>query len=182
MRRIAPLFALCLLVAACGREAPEPAPAEDVETAAAEALEAPTMSYPEARREDHVDDYFGTEVADPYRWLEDLESEATKGFVTAQNALAQPALEAIPARQRILERMTDLYRFERFGVPEKHGGRYFFEANDGTNGEELWTSDGTEAGTVLVKDISRKIEDELTYPGKIKVTVIRESRFVDYAK
>ncbi len=91
-----------------------------------------TLAYPQAERSDHTDDYFGVEVPDPYRWLEELGSESTRTFVEAQNALAQPQLETLPARERLRERMTELWRYERYGVPEKRGGRYFYEANNGS--------------------------------------------------
>ena len=92
---------------------------------------------PEAVRSDHRDEYFGVGVPDPYRWLEELESTATAGFVAEQNALAQPYLEAIPARRRLVERMTRLWDYERYGLPQKRGGRYFFEYNDGSQGQDV---------------------------------------------
>ncbi|MEM7582216.1 MAG: prolyl oligopeptidase family serine peptidase [Acidobacteriota bacterium] len=90
-----------------------------------------TVAYPPAERSDHIDTYFDVEVADPYRWLEDLGADATRAFVEAQNALAQPRLEAIPAREKIRQRMTELWRYPRVDVPRERGGRYFFEANNG---------------------------------------------------
>ncbi len=99
----------------------------------------PSTTYPQTSRSDHVDTYFGARVPDPYRGLEDLASEATGSFVEAQNALARPYLEAIPARRRIIERMTELYRYERTGVPTKRGGRYFFETNDGSQEQDVLT-------------------------------------------
>jgi prolyl oligopeptidase len=97
----------------------------------------PDLAYPEAPRGDQLDEYFGVEVSDPYRWLEELETEEAGGFVEAQNALAQPYLESIPARQRIVERMTELWNYERYGLPQKRGGRYFFEHNDGSQGQDV---------------------------------------------
>ncbi len=99
--------------------------------------EEPALTYPEIARSDHADDYFGARVADPYRWLEDLESEAAGQLVESQNALAQPYLEKIPARQRIIDRMTELWSYPRAGVPRKRGGRYFFEANDGLQEQDV---------------------------------------------
>ena len=93
-------------------------------------------TYPEAARSDQVDDYFGVEVADPYRWLEDAESAETKRFVEQQNALAQPGLESIPVRQTLIDRMNELWRYERYGLPQKRGGSYFFEYNDGSQGQD----------------------------------------------
>ena len=93
--------------------------------------------YPEVARSERVDDYFGVAVEDPYRGLEELDSEATAAFVAAQNDLARPYLEAIPTRRRLVERMRELWRYERFGQPRKRGGRYFFEHNDGSRGQDV---------------------------------------------
>ncbi len=90
-----------------------------------------TLDYPPAERSDQADDYFGVEVPDPYRWLEELGSESTRAFVEAQNALAEPQLAALTTRERIRDRMTELWRYERFEVPDKRGARYFYEANNG---------------------------------------------------
>jgi prolyl oligopeptidase len=89
------------------------------------------LSYPETRRVDQVDDYFGTLVADPYRWLEDMESPEVDAWVEAQNALAIGFLTALPDYERIHARLDVLWRTERMSVPRVHSGRYFFEYNDG---------------------------------------------------
>ena len=72
------------------------------------------MIYPEARRSDQVDDYHGTKVADPYRWLEDTDSAETHAWVEAENKLTFGYLEQIPHRQAIHERLTKLWNYERF--------------------------------------------------------------------
>ena len=97
----------------------------------------PGLTYPDAARSDHVDTYFGVDVADPYRWLEDTTSAATTAFVTDQNALAQPQLEAIASRQQILQRMTELWAYERFAPPVERGGRYFYKTNDGHQEQDV---------------------------------------------
>lgn len=94
-------------------------------------------AYPEALRGNHTDDYFGTAVADPYRWMEDLGSERVQAWVEAQNDLSIPFLEAVPGRKEIQERLTDLWNYERFGVPWKEGGRYFFTRNDGLQDQDV---------------------------------------------
>ncbi len=96
-----------------------------------------SVVYPETARGDVVDTYFGEEVADPYRWLEDLHSEAVAAWVEAQNAVSQPFLEAIPQRELIKQRLTELWNYERFGLPDKEGGRYFFERNDGLQDQDV---------------------------------------------
>ena len=77
-----------------------------------------------------MDDYHGTKVADPYRWLEDDHSAETKAWVEAQNKVTFEHLAAIPERERIRKRLTQLWNFERYGVPFREGGRYFITKND----------------------------------------------------
>ncbi len=89
------------------------------------------LVYPETRKCDQVDVYHGVQVADPYRWLEDPDSEETRAWVEAQNEVTFGYLEQIPARQKIRERITKLWDYEKYGVPFKEGGRYFFRKNDG---------------------------------------------------
>ncbi len=88
---------------------------------------------PETRMIDHVDDYHGTQVADPYRWLEDdvRESEDVAAWVEAENVYTNAYLEQLPHREAIRERLTALWDFAKFGTPFKVGGRYYFEKNDG---------------------------------------------------
>lgn len=88
-------------------------------------------AYPETRRSDHVDDYFGEKVADPYRWMEDLDNPEVKSWVEAQNKSTFEYLENIPQRNAIKERLRQLYNYERYGLPVKRGDRYFFTRNDG---------------------------------------------------
>src|SRR5262245_57513253 len=91
------------------------------------------MGYPQTRRVEHFDDYHGTRVADPYRWLEDdvRESSDVAAWVEAENKLTFAELEAIPQREAIRKRLTALWNYERYSAPSKHGGRYFFKKNDG---------------------------------------------------
>jgi len=84
-----------------------------------------TYDYPPARKSDQVDDYHGVKVADPYRWLEDLDSEETRQWVEAENKLTFAFLNSIPERTAIRQRLTKLCDFEKYGVPFKEGNRYF---------------------------------------------------------
>jgi prolyl oligopeptidase len=84
------------------------------------------LSYPVARKGEQVDDYHGTKVADPYRWLEDLDSAETRAWVEAENKLTFDYLKQIPERAAIKERLTKLWNYERYGIPYKEGGRYFY--------------------------------------------------------
>src|SRR5271169_4530025 len=95
------------------------------------------LVYPEAKRGDQVDDYHGTKVADPYRWLEDTDSAETHAWVEAENKLTFGYLEQIPYRQAIRDRLTKLWNYERFTVPSQHGGRYFFQHNTGLQNQNV---------------------------------------------
>jgi len=109
------------------------------------------LPYPEARRGDVVDDYHGTKVADPYRWLEDPDSPETRAWVQAENALTFAWLGQIPARDRIRARLTALWDYERMGVPVWRNGRLFFEKNDGLQNQDvLYVQDGAGAPRVLL--------------------------------
>ncbi len=90
-----------------------------------------SIAYPQARRTDQVDDYHGTKVADPYRWLEDTDSAETHAWVEAENKLTFSYLDQIPYRPAIHDRLTKLWNYERFTTPSHHGGRYFFLHNTG---------------------------------------------------
>ncbi|MEZ4389055.1 MAG: prolyl oligopeptidase family serine peptidase [Candidatus Krumholzibacteriia bacterium] len=89
------------------------------------------LTYPPTRTENVVDDYHGTQVPDPYRWLEDTDSEETAAWIAAQNRVTEEFLATIPARQEYRERLTQLWDYERIGVPVRHGGRLFYTRNDG---------------------------------------------------
>ncbi len=94
-------------------------------------------SYPPARKSEQVDDYHGTKVADPYRWLEDLDSPETKAWVAAENALTFGYLRDLPERAPIKARMTKLWNYPKFGLPTKQGGQYFFTKNDGLQNQAV---------------------------------------------
>ncbi len=94
-------------------------------------VSAGAIVYPKAHKVDQVDDYHGVKVADPYRWLEDDYSDETSAWVEAQNEITFGYLEQIPARQKIRRRLTELWNYEKFGLPSKRAGQYFFMKNDG---------------------------------------------------
>ena len=75
------------------------------------------LTYPDTQRSDHVDTYHGVQIADPHRWLEDLDSEQTKAWVEAQNKVTFAYLERIPQRSALRQRLTKLWDFERYGTP-----------------------------------------------------------------
>ncbi len=96
--------------------------------------------YPPTRRTSHVDLIHGIEVPDPYRWLEDIDSDETRAWIEAQNKVTFGFLESIPARQGIRKRMTELWDYEKYGTPFKRGGRCFYTYNDGLRNQPvlLW--------------------------------------------
>ncbi len=111
------------------------------------------LAYPATAKTNQVDDYHGTKVADPYRWLEDDNSAATKAWVEAQNKVTFAFLEQIPQRTAIKERLTELWNYERFGVPFKEGGRYFLARNDGLQNQSvLYTMASLNAQPALLLD------------------------------
>jgi prolyl oligopeptidase len=100
------------------------------------------MPYPKTRRVDQVDEYHGIRVEDPYRWLEDLDSGETHDWIAAQNQVTAAYLGSIPERADIRCRLTELWNYERYGLPVKEGGRYFFVKNAGLQNQNvLYTMD-----------------------------------------
>ncbi|MFC4931651.1 prolyl oligopeptidase family serine peptidase [Massilia sp. GCM10023247] len=95
------------------------------------------VTYPVTQKVAQTDDYHGTTVADPYRWLEDANSAETKQWVDAQNAVTQGYLGQIPQREAIRKRLTKLWNYERYSVPSKDGGRYFYTRNDGLQNQSV---------------------------------------------
>src|SRR5437773_2859843 len=89
------------------------------------------LTYPTSKKVEQADDYHGTKIADPYRWLEDLDSDETRQWVEAQNKVTFAWLAHVPARESIRRRLTELWNYERYGLPHKKGGRYFYTRNDG---------------------------------------------------
>jgi prolyl oligopeptidase len=97
----------------------------------------PALAYPAAARDSQVDDYYGTRVADPYRWFEQAGDPKVREWITAENALAQPYLEGIPARETIKKRMTELWNYERYDLPVRRGAHYFYSRNDGLQNQSV---------------------------------------------
>src|SRR5437868_8718033 len=95
------------------------------------------LTYPAAARGTQVDVYHGTSIADPYRWLEDVDSPATIAWVAAQNQLTDSFLASIPQRQAIRTRLTQLWNYERYSAPFKENGRYFYFQNTGLQNQSV---------------------------------------------
>src|SRR5690625_4800227 len=95
------------------------------------------LEYPETKKVDTVDEYFGTEIADPYRWLEDDHSEETKEWVKAEYKVTFDYLERIPYREKVENRLTELWHYEKIGVPFKRGNYVYFSRNDGLQNQSV---------------------------------------------
>ena len=124
------------------------------------------LDYPNSKQVDQIDNYFGTPVADPYRWLEDdvRNSTSVREWVDSQNALTFSVIKQLPYRNEIKARLTKLWDYEKFGTPFKRGGRYFYFKNNGLQNQSVlyklksldeeptvlidpnqWSADGTNA-------------------------------------
>ena len=111
------------------------------------------LVYPKPKKVDQVDEFHGTKVPDPYRWLEDPDTPDARAWIEAENKVTFGFLESIPARERIKKRLTALWDFERYGTPFKRGGRYFFTKNDGLqNQSPLYTLTSLDAEPKLLLD------------------------------
>ena len=95
------------------------------------------ISYPVTKKADQVDDYFGTKVADPYRWLEDDNAADVKEWVQAENAVTFGYLGKIPFRDKIKARLTEIFNYPRYSSPFRAGEYYFFYKNDGLQNQSV---------------------------------------------
>ena len=100
------------------------------------------FNYPSSKKTEDYDDFFGVEVKDPWRWLENPDSDETKTWIKAQNALTFAYLEQLEIRKKLQKRITELWNYEKFTVPFKRGNRYFYSKNDGLQNQDvLYTLD-----------------------------------------
>lgn len=118
------------------------------------------IEYPAAKKADQTDEYFGTVVADPYRWLEDDNSAETAEWVTAQNLITQDYLSKIPFRDALKTRFEKIWNFPRYGVPFKKGDRYFYFKNDGLQNQSvLYMQESLDAEPQVLLDPNTLSED-----------------------
>ena len=100
-------------------------------------LHAQEIQYPATLKIDHVDEYFGTKVSDPYRWLEDDTSAATAAWVKSQNEVTFGYLAKIPFRQKIMDRLTAIWNYPRYSAPFREGTYYYYYKNDGLQNQSV---------------------------------------------
>ena len=142
------LLGSVLALTACGEKQHETVPAG--------------LAYPATTKVDHVDHYHGVDVADPFRWLEDdvRENPAVSDWVVAQNEVTFAYLGDIPEKPAIEKRLKELWDYEKYGVPEKKGGRYFYEYNDGLkNQDQIYLQASIDAEPELLVDPNAWSED-----------------------
>jgi prolyl oligopeptidase len=109
--------------------------------------------YPAAHRGNQTDDYHGTRIEDPYRWLEDPDTPETRAWIQAENTLTEEFLAHISSRAKIRERLTQLWDYERYSAPWHEGGRYFWFKNDGLQNQSvLYTASALDAEPQVLLD------------------------------
>jgi prolyl oligopeptidase len=160
--------ALLLAPAAPAQNGTQPSPQQD------------PITYPAARRSDQTDDYFGTRVADPYRWLEDVDSPETRAWVEAQRQVTGAYLSALPEREPIRRRLTELYDYPKYGVPFREGGRTFWTQNTGLQNQSvLYVQDAPSAAPRVLLDPNRFSTDGTVALSTYRVS--HDGRLIAYA-
>ena len=122
-----------------------------------------SLKYPETKKVDTVTNYFGTQVKDPYRWLEDDRSEETEEWVKAQNEVTFDYLEKIPFRKDLEERLTEIWNYEKISAPRKEGDYIYFSKNDGLQNQYVvYRKKGEDAETEIFLDPNKFSKDGTT--------------------
>ncbi len=135
------------------------------------------LTYPETKKVDQVDDYFGTEIADPYRWLEDDNAEEVKAWVEEQNSATFSYLENIPYRDKIKSRIEELYNYPKYSSPMRAGDYYFFYKNDGLQNQSvIYVQKGLDGEPEVFIDPNALSED-----GTVRIYLIGFSKDDRYA-
>ncbi|WP_017718661.1 prolyl oligopeptidase family serine peptidase [Kamptonema formosum] len=130
-----------------------------------------SLTYPQTRKAEQVDDYHGTTVSDPYRWLEDLDSDETKAWVEAENQVTFTYLNEIPAREKIKQRLTKLWDYEKYSIPYKKGNRYFYYKNDGLQNQSvLYTLTSLDGEPRVLLDPNTLSEDGTVALSSVAIT------------
>jgi len=119
--------------------------------------------YPDSKKDNQVDTYFGTQVADPYRWLEDDKSAETKDWVSRQNKLSFDYLDKIPYRKKWLQELEELNNYPKYSSPFRNGDYYYFSKNDGLQNQSvLYRQKGLNGQPELVLDPNKFSADGTT--------------------
>ncbi|HUS08852.1 MAG TPA: prolyl oligopeptidase family serine peptidase [Pyrinomonadaceae bacterium] len=140
----------------------------------------PAVVYPETKKVDTVDDYFGTKVADPYRWLEaDANVPEVAAWVEAQNKVTFSYLEKIPFRQKIKDRVTQLYNYPRYTAPARRGEYFFYTKNDGLQNQSVWyRQKGLDGTPEVLLDPNKLSADGTTKLGPVGIS--KDGKYFGY--
>ncbi len=134
----------------------------------AQQVENPTIEveYPKTTKSDHMDTYWGEQIADPYRWLEDDYSEETKSWVKAQNKVTFDYLKKIPFREAIRKRLEEVWNYEKISAPTVHGEYQYYSKNDGLQNQAiLYRKKGPDGKEELFLDPNKLSDDGTTSLG-----------------
>lgn len=139
------------------------------------------LTYPATKKVEQIDDYFGTKVADPYRWLEDDKAEEVKQWIEEQNKVTFAYLEKIPYREKIRQRITEIYNYPKYSSPLRAGEYYFFYKNDGLQNQSvIYIQKGLEGTPEVFIDPNKLSED-----GTIRINLVgfsKDNRYVTYSR
>ncbi|MDX5421569.1 MAG: prolyl oligopeptidase family serine peptidase, partial [Hymenobacteraceae bacterium] len=141
------------------------------ETTSAAASAETALDYPETKKVDQVDNYFGTQVADPYRWLE-THTEEVDEWIEEQNEVTFGYLNDIDFRDQIKNRLTEIWNYPKYGAPFKEGGKYYFFKNDGLQNQSvLYVQESLEAEPKVFFD-----PNKLSSDGTVALTALEFSK------
>jgi prolyl oligopeptidase len=139
------------------------------------------LTYPASNKIDHVDDYFGTKVEDPYRWMEDETSDEVKKWVDAQNGVTFAYLDKLPYRDKIRQRLTEVYNYPKQSSPQRAGEYYFFNKNDGLQNQSvIYIQKGLDGEPEVFID-----PNELSPDGTVRVrltSLSKDNKYVTVSK
>jgi prolyl oligopeptidase len=123
-------------------------------------MTAQSLQYPQTKKVDQTDNYFGTQISDPYRWLENDTARDTEAWVKEENALTQGYLAKIPFREKIHKRLTELWNYPKYGAPEKEGDWFTFYKNDGLQNQSvLYVQKGLQGNPEVLLDPNKLSAD-----------------------
>lgn len=138
------------------------------------------LKYPVSKKVDTVDNYFGTKIPDPYRWLENDNSEETKAWVKEQNKVTFDYLNTIPYRDKVRNRLQELWNYTRYSAPSKVGQYYYFSKNDGLQNQNVWYRQKTlDAKPEVFFDPNKLSEDGTVSLGSTAFT--KDGKYLVYA-
>jgi prolyl oligopeptidase len=137
------------------------------------------IKYPETKKDDVVEDYFGTKVPDPYRWLEDDRSPEVAAWVEAQNKVTYAYLDQIPYRAAIKDRLMKLYNYPKYGAPARRGEWFFSTKNDGLQNQSVWyLQKGLDGVPELLLDPNKFSADGTSRLGSL--TISHTGKYIGY--